>query len=200
MDKVIENLFWIVVGVVLTRLLDKPFERWQRRIGYSLKRFASRFRDPKADLLEPADFRVGKWHTKWVVVEGSSRDPYTPNNVICQYDPTEVIPPPELQLKINEIEKEQSTLEKAEGRLFTNGPTVALAGIERGQTGDLEEPILLLRVRPSRYYMFLATSHRLDEPIQMKPGTTTIRDKYLRNLNFASPIVEFGVNPAKDQG
>ncbi len=193
MSPFLENLFWILVGAVITRILDKPIERLQRKVNYGLRRFISRFR--QSGNLAPIqyEYRIGKWRVGWFVIEGSSSDPYTVNNAICQFDPTPLVLPPERQQRKNQIEESQAKLEKELGsREFHNGPTLALGGFRRGQKGDMEEPLLILQLRSSDYYTYLATAMSLDELISVEQGrTTTVRERYLRNIRYESPIPEF---------
>jgi hypothetical protein len=191
MNSWLELLIGAILGVIATRLLDKPIERRQRAFSYWLRGMVAKFR--KIDIVSVAqdEFRIGKWHIGWVTIEGSSSDPYTPNNVVCQVDPRPLVLPPDRQQKKDSIEETQAQLEKVnQKREFHNGPTVALEGIGRGQIGYTEEPFLILRLRPSDYYTFLATAMSLDEVITDQ-GKTTVRDKYLRDLNYWAPIPEF---------
>lgn len=193
MPHVLENLLWILVGAVITRILDKPIERLQRKAIYRLKRFMSRFRQSSSLVPIQYEYRIGKWCVDWFVIEGSSSDPYTPNNIICQFDPTPLVLPPDRQQKKNLIEESQAKVEKTYGsRDFHNGPTLALGGFRRGQLGDMEEPLLNLQFRPSDYYTYLATAMSLDEPINIEQAKViTVRDKYLRNIRYETPIPEF---------
>ena len=193
MNSWLELLIAAILGVIVTRLLDKQIERRQRAFSYWLRSMVARFRKINIVSVAQDEFRIGKWHIGWVTVEGSSSDPYTPNNVVCQVDPRPLILPPDRQQKKDNIEETQVQMEKdSQRREFHNGPTVALEGIGRGQIGYTEEPFLILRLRPSDYYTFLATAMSLDEVIHTDQGkTTTVRDKYLRNLNYRSPIPEF---------
>lgn len=190
---ILQNIFWIIVGVAITRLLDKPIERQQRRLMYWLRGLIARFRVPNTPSVVQDEYSVGKWQVPWVVVEGSSSDPYTASNVICQFDPRPLTLPPDRQTKKEQIEQIQAKIEKSNGRReFHNGPTVALAGMGRGQIGDMEEPILILRLRPSDYYTFLATSISLNDKIKTNQGTeVTVRERYLRSLQFNTPLPEF---------
>lgn len=188
----IENLLWILLGAVITRILDKPIERYQRKIIYLWRRLVTRFH--KSDNISPtqSEYRIGKWQVGWVVVDGSSSDPYKPKNVICQYDPLPLVLSPERQLKKTQIDKTQEEIEKIKGhREYHNGPTLALAGLGRGQIGDMEESLLILRLQPSDYYTFLATAISLNEEIVENGKKITVRNRYLRNLNYSSPIPEF---------
>lgn len=156
MPPILENLFWILVGAVITRILDKPIERLQRKVIYGLRRFISRFRQSSSLSPIQYDFRIGKWRVDWFVIEGSSSDPYTLKNVTCQSDPTPLVLPLDRQQKKNQIEEAQAKLEKELGsREFHNGPTLALGGFRRGQIGDTEEPWIGLQLRPSDYYTYL---------------------------------------------
>lgn len=193
LELLIGAILGAIFGVIATRLLDKPIERRQRAFGYWLHSVVAKFR--KIDIVSVAqdEFRIGKWHIGWVTVEGSSSDPYTPNNTICQVDPRPLILPSDRQQKKDNIEEIQAQLEIENGRReFHNGPTVALEGIGRGQIGYTEEPFLILRLRPSDYYTFLATAMSLDEVIDPDSREkTTVRDRYLHNLNYSAPIPEF---------
>ena len=197
---ILENIFWILVGVMITRILDKPIERLQRKIGYWLNSVILRFRKSEGLSIRQDEFRVGKWQTGWIVVEGSSSEPYVSNNVVCLIDPTPIVLPLDLQSRKDVIEKRQSELEKSgKSREYHNGPTVAIANIGRGQLGYTEEPFLVLRLRPADYYTYLATAMSLDDETQTEQGKKiTIRDKYLRHLRYEIPIPEFtsafGVN------
>lgn len=187
------SLFSAVIGLIVGRIFDKPLERWQRKSAYRLRRVLSLLRTRRNDTFSYNQYRIGKWQVGWAVVEGSSSDPYTPENAICQFDPTPLVLPPDRQQKKEQIEATQAKLEKTRGRReFHNGQTVALAGIGRGQIGDIEAPLLILRLRPSDYYTFLATASSIDDHIRANDGKTiTVRDKYLRNLHYESPIPEF---------
>jgi len=159
MPQLFENLLWILVGAIITRILDKPIERFQRKVTYWFRGVIARFRKSGSVPSSLDEFRIGKWQVAWVTVEGSSSDPYTPNNVVCQIDPTPLVLPPDRQQKKNQIEKMQSELEiEGKPRQYHNGPTVALAGIGRGQIGYTEEPFLVLRLRPSDFYTYLASN------------------------------------------
>jgi hypothetical protein len=191
--QMVTNIFWIIVGVVITRILDKPFERYQRKFVYWFRGVISRFRSHENHELIQDDFRLGKWIARWVVVEGSSSDPYTPDNVVCQLDPRPLQLPEDRLKKKLEIEREQAHIKKITGHeKYHNGPTVALEGIGRGQIGPTEEPFLVLRLRPSDYYNFLATSISLNDVVlPTNKNKITVRDKYLRNQSFKSPMPEF---------
>ncbi len=199
-NPVLMNIFWILVGAVIARILDEPIERFQRRINYWSNSVISRFRGSGGLSVRQNEFRIGKWQTGWVIIEGSSSDPYTSSNVVCQIDPTPIALPPDLQQRMNAIEEQQAELEKGgKPREFHNGPITALASIGRGQLGYTEEPFLILRLRPTDYYTYLATTMSLDLKTQTEQGReTTIRDKYLCNLRYEVPIPEFaggfGVN------
>lgn len=193
MFKFLDELLWALVGVIVARILDRPIERIQRKAIYRIKGVISRVRKLGSVAVSPDEFRIGQWHVGWNVIEGSSSDPYTPNNVICQFDPTPLVLSADRQLKKQQIEESQAKLAKANGsRLYHNGPTLALAGFARGQIGDMEESLLILRVRPSDYYTFLATAMSLDETIRIEHGkTTTVREKYLCNIRYDLPVPEF---------
>lgn len=182
-----------IIGFVISRVFDKPFERWQRKTAYWWRGLISRFR--KSSSVSPAqyEYRVGSWRVGWFVIEGSSSDPYTPHNVICQFDPAPLVLPPDRQQKKDQIEEVQTQIEKKRGsREYHNGPTLALAGFRRGQIGEMEEPLLILKFRPSDYYNFLATQISLDEPVLIEQEKTiTVRDKHLRNISYEKPIAEF---------
>lgn len=188
---VLNNIFWIIVGIVVTRLLDERIARFQRGIGYQARRFRSYMtRATVAEDDSPEEYRLGGWHAPWVVVEGSTTDPYPADNVICQLDPIAVELPSDLAAIKETVEAEQLSLESETGRrLFHNGPTTAIAEIGRGQMGPMEAPLLVLRLRPSDYYTFLATAMSLDRvvPGVSGRGTETVRSKYFRNLQFAKP-------------
>lgn len=190
---IFETLVWIVVGLIIARLFEKPLERFQRKASYRIKRIIASFR--KLDTVRAAyyEFRLGKWHAKWVVVEGSSADPYTTSNVVCQFDPTPLELRDDCEERKQLIEQEQQEKEKADGtREFFNGPTVALAGVGRGQIGPIEEPFLVLRIRPSDYYTFLATSYSVNDYTTDENGNQVlVRDKYLKNIDFHEPLPEF---------
>jgi len=191
--QILANVFWIIVGVVITRILDKPIERYQKRFLFWLRRFIARFRISDVMPIEQDIFRLGKWSARWIVVEGSSTDPYTPNNVICQLDPSPLTLSQDRLAKKQEIESTQTQLEISKGRRdYHNGPTVALQGIGRGQIGTAEDPLLILKLRPSDYYSFLATAISLDEVITLSNGKkVSVREKYLQNLDFNTPLPEF---------
>lgn len=202
MDDLLENPLWNmlisgltggIIGLFISRLFDKPLERWQRKAVYWLGTIRSRLQHADSTTHSFDEFRIGKWRTAWVTVEGSSSDPYTASNVVCQLDPTPVSLPPERKHKKDQIERAQQELEKAgKPREYHNGPTVALAGIGRGQIGYAEEPFLFLRMCPTVFYNYLATTMCLDEVIQAEDGKqTTVREKYLRNLQYEAPIPEF---------
>ncbi|GIK43222.1 MAG: hypothetical protein BroJett011_70550 [Chloroflexota bacterium] len=193
MNSWLELLIGAILGVIATRLLDKPIERHQRAFNYWLRGMIAKFRKINVISVAQDEFRIGKWHVGWIIIEGSSSAPYIPNNIFCRVDPRPLVLPPDRQQKKDSIEEVQAQLEKAnQRREFHNGATVALAGVERGQIGYTEEPFLVLRLHPSDYYTFLATAMSLDEVILTDQGkTTTVRDKYLRNLNYRYPIPEF---------
>jgi hypothetical protein len=187
------NIVSAVIGLIIGRIFDKPFERWQRKTGYHVRRIVSRFRASSRDSLSFEEFRIGKWQADWVVVEGSSSDPYTSDNIICRFDPTPLLLPTDRQQKKAQIETTQASIEQARGsREFHNGQVVALAGIGSGQFGEMEAPVLIVRLRPSDYYTYLATAVSLDEVIQTDDGKRiTVRDKYLKRMHYASPKPEF---------
>lgn len=142
------NLFWIVVGIVITRVLDKPIERLQRRLIYRCRSILARLRSGENSTVTQDEFRLGKWRVPWVVVDGSSSDPYAPSNLICQLDPRPLSLPADRQSKKEQIEIAQARIAEVDGRReFHNGPTVALAGIGRGQIGVAEDSLLILRLR-----------------------------------------------------
>lgn len=188
--EVLKGVGWILLGIVLGRLLDKPIDRWQRKALYLIQRIWVVTMQHQASN-NHSEFTLGRWHVPWVAIEGSSSDPYVPKNVICQLDPRPLSLPQELQERKAAIENEQTAIEQTTGcRTLHNGPTLALDEIGRGQLGDLEEPVLILRLRPSDYYTFLATAMSLDEKTVAGNGTT-IRDKYLHHVAYDKPVPEF---------
>jgi len=193
MDPFLENLLWTLFGAIIGIVIARPVQRYQQALKYWFRGVIARFRRIDIVAVAQDEFRIDKWHVGWVIIEGSSSDPYIPNNVVCQVDPTPLMLPPDRQRKKEQIEETQAQREKDhKSREFHNGATVALAGVGRGQMGYTEEPFLRLRLRPSDYYTFLATAMSLDEVIATGgEGSITIRDKYLRNLNYKSPIPEF---------
>ena len=193
LSQILSNVFWIIIGVVITRILDKPIERYQRRLIYWLRGLIARIRSDEKVTVGQEEFRLGKWSAKWIIVEGSSSDPYTPNNVICQLDPRPLALHEDRLAKKQEIESTQSQIEIDKGRRdYHNGPTVALEGIGRGQIGTAEDSLLILRLRPSDYYNFLATACSLDEVfIALDGNQVSVREKYFKNLDFKTPLPEF---------
>jgi hypothetical protein len=192
-NMIISGLVGGVIGLFISRIFDKPLERWQRKIVWWLRTIRSQFQKLENTSHSYDEFCIGKWRTSWVIVEGSSSDPYAPNNVICQLDPRPIVLPPDREQRKDQIEREQSELEMAgEPREYHNGPTIALAGMGRGQIGYTEEPFLVLRLRPSVFYNYLATTMCLDELVQAEQGKQiSVRDHYLHNLHYESPIPEF---------
>jgi len=185
-------IFGAVVSLFIRRIFDKPLDRWERKIGYFFR--TTRFRLQKLNIVpyHHDEFRIGKWRTPWITVEGSSSDPYIPANVVCQLDPTPIALPPERQREREKIEAVQSELEKSGSpREYHDGPTVALAAVGRGQVGYTEAPFLALRLRPSAYYNYLATTMCLDDAFQEEGSTDTVRSRYLRDLHYESPFAEF---------
>src|SRR5688572_11367162 len=120
MDNILQNPFWNIlisafvggiIGLIISRVFDRPLERWQRKTMYGIREVISRLQGATEIAYGYDQFRIGKWRADWVIVEGSSSDPYTPNNVVCQLDPTPVVLPPDLYEKKSQVEKVQSDLE-----------------------------------------------------------------------------------------
>lgn len=197
MDKeFLNNLLWTLFGafiaVIMTRVFDRPIDRFQRRTNYWWHGVKERLGISKNLAAEQDEFQVGKLRVKWVVCQGSAEFPYTHRNIRCIYDPTPLELPSDRQQKKARIDEEQKRLKDAGKPHFHPGPTVALDQIIQSQIGDLEEPVLTLRVRPSDYYTLLATAMSLDEQIETEyGGKITVRDRYLRNLHYERPIPEF---------
>ncbi len=182
-----------IISLIIRRLFDKRLDRLERKALYGMRSFRHGLLKLKIAPYLHGDFRIGKWRTEWITLEGSSSDPYSPSNVVCQLDPTPINLPPDRLQKKREIEEFQAQLELAGNpREFHDGATVALTGIARGQIGVTEEPFLVLRLRPSSFYNYLATTQCLDEEIETDGSQrTTVRDKYLRDLRYESPNPEF---------
>lgn len=193
MNLLVSNILSALMGIIVDQIFHDPIARYKRKLVYTWRRLRNRLRKPDSISPTQTEYRLGRWQVAWVAIEGSSSDPYTPNNTICQYDPTPLALPVDRQQRKAQIENEQMLLEQTTGRrLYHNGPTLALAGLGRGQIGGIEDPLLILRLRPSDYYTFLATAMSLDEAIHTEEGkATTVRDKYLRSLDYASPMPEF---------
>jgi hypothetical protein len=191
------GLIGLVLGVVLEDLLVRFRDK-----------FLDVIRRPFRNRLEisaPFHFSFGPIETTEIVVDGDGESEYTPSTIICHYDPTEIVLPPELQEIRDRIEAREERKKQTGESYMWNGKRYALKRFIRGRTDDEEHLEINLWFGPSDFFSYCATTLSLDSEYvfnHVKAQRSTLREKYLVNIDPSSPSLQpipffwnsFGVN------
>jgi|SRR5215213_151532 len=138
-------------------------------------------------------YHLGGWQAAWIVVAGSSSNPYRPGFIKCVIDERPLSLPTDVLKRKEQIEADEALKESIYGkREFFNGRTLALEKVLHSEVDDSQPSSLILQLRPSEYYNFLSTAISLDEIVLGPNGERiTLRDKYLSKVRYDEPIPEF---------
>jgi hypothetical protein len=180
----------IVIGVMITKPLERLWERVQRKA-----RFLMRGRIP---LSTPFQFAFGPIKTALVVVDGDGVSTYTEETLVRHYDPSPITLPLELgQLRDRIAEAEQSKMAAGEPYMW-NGSIYALKRYTRGRTDAEDHLVAHLWFGPTDWYTAVATNFSMNSERVLDPATgksVTIREKYASLDQFKSndfqPIIPF---------
>lgn len=129
-----------------------------------------------------ATFSFGNIKTTWLVVDGTGESKYEPENIVCHYEPEELVLPIELEMTKQRIAQKKNDEEKKGVRRFWNGPRYRFKKFQISRTAEQEKPQLDLWFSPSDYLNFLATNMSLDD--------RKLRDKYLQT-DWQQPVEYF---------
>jgi len=188
-----------LLGVLTTVFFQKPLERWWHSVLRRYAWYRSRFR---SDRPTGEFFSIGQIFIKWHVLEGSLDQPYKTGAIKAFVGREDLSLPTEIARRRDEIASLQQDREKRPGHhSFHDGPMVALSDFKIARNINKEEPLLTLNFLRTSYYAFMATSLRIDDPIETEDGNkSTLRELYLRNTTYDRPnpllATSFAVNLA----
>lgn len=136
---------------------------------------------------------------KWMIIDNACRNGYSRENINIGYDGQMPVLPEEITKLRDEIYRELHR-QGSQIRVW-NGQRYCLKGFFITRDPIAEEPILHLKFGPTDYFNFLATSMNLDKEIKINGIKTTLRKRYLENVDpWAKPIDflahSFGINLA----
>ncbi len=189
MEILISNLVSGLVGLIFGVVLEKPLIRFRDYfVGVITKPFKKTI-----PLRSPFHFSFGSIETTEVTVDGDGQAEYTPSTIICHYDPTPIVLPPELQAIKDKIEKEEVRKRDAGEPHMWNGPTYALQRYTRARTDNEDHLVVHLFFRPTDYFTYWATNVSLDTEYVIDDETgqpVTLRAKYFRDVDWSSPSLQ----------
>ena len=188
MEFLLLSLLSGLIGVFLTVLFQDSFVTFRNKVIRWWRRFRSK---PKQPPKPSENFRFGNLVVPWIVVDGDGELEYTPETILCSYEPREQELPQDLLEIRNQIKQQEE--EKRRGGLphHWNGPRYALDRYVIGRTDWEENLSLQLWFRPSDYFTFLATNMSLDRKIFMEGKPITVREKYLKQFDAHTPAKFF---------
>lgn len=194
----------VVVGgfiqLVITIVFENPFKKSYHRLMRRYYWLVHRFQLPDPTMSQDF-FRIGRWKTECIILEGVGNVSYFPTNIFCRINTNPIGLPADLKRLRNQVDKQQKDIERQKGvARYFNGPMVSFVDYSSSRTIAEEAAILYLRFQLTDYYSFLATSMSLHETIPSRSAdpSVTVYEKYLRGTDFKRPIpyiaTSFGVN------
>ncbi|WP_406258508.1 hypothetical protein OIA45_02505 [Streptomyces chartreusis] len=185
----------MVVAILFQQSLQDAWFRLRRRFATRVRSLT--YREDGSPLSTWSTFSIGPLHTSALIVEGDGEQAIAPESVQVRVLDGEAVLPEEMAPWRAEIEAAEQQAEETGTRVRTwNGPRYAVEGLEISRTALEEQPEVLLRLRPTDYFTFLA-AQQLDRRL---PDGTTPRGRYLdpdRPLDAPAFLqCSFGVNVA----
>ncbi|MFF5483490.1 hypothetical protein ACFY5C_40105 [Streptomyces sp. NPDC012935] len=185
----------MVLAILFQQPLQDAWFRIRRRSAAVIRSLT--FREGDGPLSTWSTFSIGPLQTSALVVEGDGEQAIAPESVRVRVLEGEVVLPEEMASWRAEIEAAEEQAEASGTRVrIWNGPRYAVEGIEISRTALEEHADVLLRLRPTDYFTFLA-AQQLDR--RLSDGTTPRRryldpDRPLEAPEFLQ--CSFGVNVA----
>lgn len=178
------GLIGAVLGVIFTTIFQKPLDRTWDGLRRSVHRF---FRTPSQPN-PPETFALGKRTFPFIVVDGDGEHIYQPHTITTKLEVSQPALPDEIQ-QLRAVIADREAQKKAAGYpAMWNGPSVALERYAISRTIPQENLELTLTFRPSDYFTFQATMMSLDLLLPGQPERTTLRERYLTNIDLSVPI------------
>lgn len=188
MNIIVSNVISALIGLMVGVVLEEPLKRLND-ILINHVRNLFRTETPIPTPI-PFQFAFGPIETTEVIVDGDGQAEYTPETIVCHYDPLPLPLPPEIEKIKCEIAGREAAKKQSGEPYMWNGLTYALRRYTRGRTPLEEHPELNLWFGPSDWFTHCATSLSLDSEEVLDPNTSrrlTLREKYFANVDWSSP-------------
>ncbi|MFE7094865.1 hypothetical protein [Streptomyces erythrochromogenes] len=197
--EIVNGIVGAVFGILFATLFQQPLQNvWstvRRRSATSLRSLTYR---SDGTVSTWSSFSLGPLHTSALIVEGDGTHPIAPGAMRLQVLEGEVALPDDMAPWRAEIaaEEELRGQDPAAGVRIWNGPRYAVESLAVSRTPLDEQPDVLVRLRPTDYFTFLA-AQQLDRRL---PDGSTPRARYLDPGDpLSAPAFlqcSFGVNVA----
>lgn len=182
----------MVTGALLSVLFVAIFEHTFIKLVTLVKNQLKLVFGKRPPIVSEKEFVLCNKKTTWIVLDGNGKYEYKIENIVTHYNSMQIELPETIKNIKTEIMRVQEERRKTGNKpYYWNGRIYYVERFRIGRTPLEENMHLVIWFRPSDYYTFLATNMSLDKNFKTNDKYFTLREKYLKDVDWTKPIKYF---------